>query len=235
MKKEKILRNYYKKIVYNEEFLALLKSKRENAINLLNLFYKEGLNPVVHGSVARGDVHEASDVDIIFFKEIPPFKIEYILYKNGFKNYFREIIMATPLDSIKLYIHLSELEAITLPLSRINKNYNYFYNFGGIIDLKQLKSDERVPGIDKRLVLIKPYFEGHEEYSVIGNEQIAAKEVGISLNFLNQRKKVLLRREKFGRTGVFLKRKIQLEETTESVLRKLANQKPIIRKKILGI
>ena len=232
MKKEKILRNYYKKIIYSEEFLTILKSKRDNAIKLLEMFYREGLSPYIHGSVARGDVHESSDFDIIFMKQIPPFKIEYILFKNDFKKYFREIIMATPLDSIKLYIHLSELETITLPLSRVNKNYTYFYNFGGKIDLDQLRSGKRVSGIDKRLVLIKPYSEGHEEISIIGNEQIAAKEVEVSVNFLNERKKVLLRRDKYGRTGVFLKRKIHLDETTESALKKLASQKPIIRKKL---
>ena len=232
MKKEKILREHYEAIIYSKEDWALLKDKRSSAMKLLEIFTKEGFNPFIHGSVARGDVHETSDIDIIFIQQIPSFQIELILNKHGFENYFREIIMATPLDAIKLYIHLSELESITLPLSKLDKKFLEFYDFGGKIDINNLKSDLRVAGIDKRLVLIKPKPEGHDESSIIGNEASAAKEVGISIDTLNERKKVLLRREKHGKTGVFLKRQLQVNETTEEVLKKLANKKSIIRKKL---
>jgi len=232
MKKENILRYHYDTIIYPKEKWALLKDKRTSAIDLLKIFTKEGVNPYIHGSVARGDVHEISDIDIIFIQHVPSFQIELILNKNGFKNYFREIIMATPLDSIKLYIHLSELESIALPLSKLEKNVLEFYDFGGKINLYNLKSDLRVSGVDKRLVLIKPTPKGHEEISIIGNEANAAKDVGISINTLNERKKVLLRREKHGRTGVFLKRQLQINESTEEVLKNLAKKKSIIRKKL---
>jgi predicted nucleotidyltransferase len=89
-----------------------------------------------------------------------------------------------------------------------------------------------VNGIDKRLVLIKPNSQGHEELSILGNEALVAKDVGISIQTVNERKKVLLRREKYGRTGVFLKREIQINETTEEVLKILSDEKPIIRKKL---
>ncbi|UCD00444.1 MAG: nucleotidyltransferase domain-containing protein [Promethearchaeota archaeon] len=232
MKKEKILREHYENVIYSEDKWALLKDKRNNAINLLKIFAKEGFDPYLHGSVARGDVHDTSDIDIIFLQQIPSFQVELILNKNGFKNYFREIIMATPLDSIKFYIHLSELESITLPLSKLEKNVLEFYDFGGKVNLNELNSDLRVSGIDKRLVLIRPTPMGHEEISIIGNEAIAAKDVGISINTLNERKKVLLRREKHGRTGVFLKRQLQINESTEEVLNNLAKKKSIIRKKL---
>ncbi|MFX0021373.1 MAG: nucleotidyltransferase domain-containing protein [Candidatus Hermodarchaeota archaeon] len=232
MKKEKILRDHFEKRIYSKEDWTLLQKKRERAINLLYMFVKEGFNPYLHGSIARGDVHENSDIDLIFFHQIPPFQIELVLDKNGFKNYFREIIMATPSDSVKFYIHLSEIECITLPLSKFEKKTMEFYDFGGKMDLHQLKMDIRVSGIDKRLVLIKPNSQGHEEISIIGNEANAAKEVGISIDTLNERKKVLLRREKYGRTGVFLKRPIQMSESTEDILQKLAKRKSIIRKKL---
>lgn len=232
MKKEKILRDHYDTVIYSKEKWDLLKDKRTSAINLLKIFTKEGFKPYIHGSVARGDVHETSDIDIVFIQQVPTFQIELILSKNGFKNYFREIIMATPLDSIKLYIHLSELESITLPLSKLEKNVLEFYDFGGKINFDKLKSDLRVSGIDKRLVLIKPTPQGHEEISIIGNEANATKDVGISINTLNERKKVLLRREKHGRTGVFLKRQLQINESTEAVLKNLAKKKSIIRKKL---
>ena len=142
--------------------------------------------------------------------------------------------MATPSDSIKLYIHLSELECITLPLSKLNSNLIEFYNFGGIINLNQMKSNIRVAGIDKRLVLIKPNLHGHEEISIIGNEASAAKEVGVSVIKVNERKKVLLKREKYGRTGVFLKKQLQMNESTEEALKRLVNMKSIVRKKLLS-
>ena len=232
MKKEKVLRDHYEIKIYSKEDWTLLKNKRNIAINLLNMFCKEGLNPFVHGSIARGDIHEYSDIDIIFFQQIPSFQIELILNQNGFKNYFREIIMATPLDALKLYIHLSELESITIPLSKLEKKTIEFYDFGGKINIDQLRSEVRATGINKRLVLIKPNPQGHEESSIIGNEANSAKEVGISIDTLNERKKVLLRREKHGRTGVFLKRQLHIHETIEEALKELTDKKSIIRKKL---
>lgn len=234
MKRKKVLREHYNSVTYSEHDLALLKNKRTTAIKLLKLFASEGYNPFIHGSVARGDVHESSDIDIIFMQMIPSFQIEFILNKNRITNYFREIIMATPLDSIKLYIHLSELESITIPLSKIDKKFLEFYNYGGKVDLNQLNSNIRVAGIDKRLVLIIPNSKGYEESSIIGNEAFAAKKVGVSINTVNERIRVLLRREKYGKTGVFLKRKLQMDESTEEILKKLAKRKSIVRKKLLG-
>jgi len=233
MNEGKILRDHHNIITYSEDKWALLKKKRVNAIKLLELFENEGFKPFIYGSIARGDVHEFSDIDIVFIQTIPSFQIEYILNKNGYENYFREIIMATPLDSIKLYIHLSEMESITIPLTKLDKNVFEFYNFGGKIALYELKSGIRVAGIDKRLVLIKPNQKGHEEISIIGNEALAAKEVGVDIDTVNERKRVLLKREKHGRTGVFLKRSLNFDESTEEVLKNLAKRKAIVRKKIL--
>ncbi len=235
MKNQKIVRTHHNSITYSEDDWTLLKSKRSNALRILEIFAQEGFNPFVYGSLARGDVHEFSDIDIVFIQQIPSFQIEFILNKNGFENYFREIIMATPLDSIKLYIHLSELESITIPLSKLGKNVIEFYNFGGKININDLKSGIRVPGIDKRLVLIKPNLNGHEEISIIGNESFAAKEVGISIDIVNERKRILLKREKYGKTGVFLKRRLHLNESTEEVLKTLAKKKSIIRKKLFKV
>ncbi|MFW9897758.1 MAG: DNA polymerase subunit beta [Candidatus Thorarchaeota archaeon] len=232
MSKEKILRDHIDTIVYSENDWAILKSKRARAIKLMDMFTKERFNPFIYGSVARGNVHQNSDIDIIFTDQIPSFQIELLLDKNEINDYFREIIMATPKDSIKLYIYLSELESITVPISKLGKNEVEFYDFGGKINLHQLKEGYRIPGIDKRLVLIKPTSKGHEEISIIGNEAMAAKEVGINIKTVMERKKVLLKREKYGRTGVFLKKPIDFNESTEEVLKKLANEKSIIRKKL---
>ncbi len=233
MKGHKILRDHFNTVTYSEYRLKLLQQKRERSKTLLEMFVKEGLNPYVYGSIARGDVHNDSDIDIVLIQSIASYQIEIILDKNGFNNYFREIIMATPTDTLKLYIYLNELESITIPLSKFDKKSVEFYDFGGKINLDNIKNSIRVPGIDKRLVLIQPISDGHEEYSIIGNENLAAKQLNVSINLINERKKVLLKREKFGKTGVFLKRPIAIRETTELVLKKLSNKYSIVRKKLL--
>ncbi len=233
MKGHKILRDHFNSVIYSENHLKLLQQKRERSKTLLEMFVKEGLNPFIYGSIARGDIHNDSDIDMVLIQLIAPYQIEIILEKNGFNNYFREIIMATPADTLKLYIYLNELESITIPLSKFNKKSSEFYDFGGKINLNQIINRIRVPGINKRLVLIQPTSDGHEEYSIIGNENLAAKQLSVSINLINERKRVLLRREKFGKTGVFLKRSIGVGETTELVLKKLSNKHTIVRKKLL--
>jgi uncharacterized protein len=228
----KILRAYDKVVEYTDQDWTTLKEKRIRAKILLKMFIREGLNPFVIGSIARGDVHRDSDIDLIFPYVLSPFKIEYILSLNGFENYFREIIMATPNDSLKMYIYLSELESISFPLSKLDKKSLEFYNFGGKVNYKQLKQGIRLPGIDKRLVLIEPLDNGHHETSIIGNENLVAKKVNVGLDTVLEREKVLLKREKMGRTGVFIKKQIEIGESSEDALKKLARNKRIVRKKL---
>ncbi len=232
MSKEKIQRDTYTSVVYTEKNWSLLNNKRRRALELLEMFINEPFIPYIYGSIARGNVHKDSDIDIVFLQQVPLYKIEFLLNRNGYINLFREIIMATPNDSIKLYIYLNELESITIPLTRLDNSSFEFYDFGGKINYEQLKRDIRVPGVDKRLVLIKPNKSGHTEYSIIGREHIAAKEINISLKTVNERKRILLKREKFGRTGVFLKRQIDINESPQEVLKLLANTNSIIRKKL---
>ena len=196
MKGDKILRDHFNTVVYSENHLKILHEKRERSKILLEMFAKEGLKPFIYGSIARGDVHNYSDIDIVIVQSIAPYQIEIMLEKNGFNNYFREIIMATPADALKLYIYLNELESITIPLSKFEKRSKEFYDFGGKINLEQLDNNIRVPGIDKRLVLIQPIIDGHEESSIIGNEHLAAKKLNVSIDLINEREKVLLKREK---------------------------------------
>ncbi|MBD3195380.1 MAG: DNA polymerase subunit beta [Candidatus Lokiarchaeota archaeon] len=232
MSTEKILRDHRQVVKYSTSQWSLLEDKRKSTMELLEIFEKKQLFPYVYGSIARGNVHPNSDIDLIFLYRIPAYKIEFILNQNGYHHYRREIIMATPNDSIKLYLYLSELKTITIPLTRLDNLSQQFYDFGGKIDIKQLRKNIRVPGIDKRLVLIKPIKEGHKEYSIINRNSIAAKEVGVSIEMIKQRERVLLRREKFGRTGVFLKRELSYSDTPEGLLKKISNHNSIVRKKL---
>ncbi len=233
MKRNKILRDYFNTVVFSNDQLKLLQAKRERSKILLDMFVKEGLNPFIYGSIARGDIHKDSDIDMVIVQSIASYQIEIILERNGYNNYFREIIMATPGDTVKLYIYLNELESITIPLSKFDKKSVEFYDFGGKINLDQLRNNIRVPGIDKRLVLIQPTSVGYEESSIIGNEHLAAKQLRVNIDLINERKRVLLKREKFGKTGVFLKRQIEMNESTEDVLKKLVKRNSIARKKLI--
>ncbi|MHA2086970.1 MAG: nucleotidyltransferase domain-containing protein, partial [Promethearchaeota archaeon] len=77
MKDRKILRTHHNSITYSEDDWALLKNKRNQAARILEIFTKEGYNPFIYGSIARGDVHEFSDIDIVFIQQIPSFQIEF--------------------------------------------------------------------------------------------------------------------------------------------------------------
>jgi hypothetical protein len=232
---DNILRNHNRIIKYINNDWELLNNKRLQALKLLNIFVEEGFNPYIYGSLARGDVNIDSDIDIVFLQRISSFLIEHILFKNGYDNYFREIVMATPRDTIKLYIYLSELESITIPISPFDKKSLEFYSFGGKVNQVQLINKIRVPGIDKRLVFINPTNDGHEESSVIGNEHNVAKLINVDIETIIERRNVLLRREQYGRTGVFIKRSLKPDESTEDVLKILARKKTIIRKKMREI
>ncbi|TXT58277.1 MAG: Nucleotidyltransferase domain protein [Promethearchaeota archaeon] len=232
MVNSEILREHYRKVIYTQEKWDLFKSKRKRAEELLNKFSQMEVEPYAYGSIARGDLNRNSDIDIFFPKKLPIFKIEFLLNEAGYNNYRREIIMATPKDSIKLYIYLSELESITIPLTRLNKKSIEFYDFGGKVNLEQIRLNTRISGVDKRLVFINPTSKGHEEYSIFNQEHLIAKKLGISLETIRERKKVLLRREKHGRTGVFLKRELSRNETPQGVLNELAKKNSIVRRRL---
>ncbi|MHA1628204.1 MAG: nucleotidyltransferase domain-containing protein, partial [Candidatus Baldrarchaeia archaeon] len=90
-----------------------------------------------------------------------------------------------------------------------------------------------VPGVDKRLILIEPTVKGHIESSIIGRESEVAKILGVSVDIIKERINVLLRRDKIGRTGVYLKRELSPHETFGEVLKKIADRDPIVRRRIL--
>jgi hypothetical protein len=95
-----------------------------------------------------------------------------------------------------------------------------------------LKADVRVPGVDKRLMLIEPTPKGHIESTIIGKEEAVAHLLGISLNTVLDRVRTLTRRGEVGRTGVFLKRELTPDENLEEVLKNLADRNPAIRRRL---
>jgi predicted nucleotidyltransferase len=107
-----------------------------------------------------------------------------------------------------------------------------FYKFGGEININQLKSGVRVEGVDKRLLLIEPTEKGHVESSIIGREESVAKRLGVSAETVLDRVHALLKRDEVGRTGVFIKKQLDSNETFEMAMKKLADKNPAVRRRI---
>ncbi len=219
-------------IRYNSKRWELLKKLREKAISIMENFSKYGVQTIVHGSLARGDVKKSSDVDVFIPYIVSSFLVEHAL--EGIKTDFlsREIVQATPQYAAKGYIYLEDNVSVSFPMVNLRRLENEFYYFGGALHLEDLEQGKRVPGVDKRLILIEPTEYGHLETPVIGNEANTAKILGVSLDIVNQRIRVLMKRDKVGRTGVYLKRVLERDENFEQVLKKIADKDSVVRNRM---
>jgi len=219
-------------IVYDNKSWKLLKQLRSKTIHIMEILNNCHLRSIVHGSIARGDVSERSDIDV--FLPAPPssFIIETELERSSFHVYQRTIIQATPLYALKGYIGLAQQISLTFPLVKLRPVEKDFYRFGGEASLSTLRDDKRVLGVDKRLMLIEPTTEGHIESAIIGREEEVANLLRVSLNTVLDRVRALLRRDKVGRTGVFIQKELAPDETFEQAMKKLADQNPAVRRRI---
>ena len=206
------------KVVYSERHWKLLRKKREKALKIMERL--ASLGPIVYGSVARGDVDEESDVDIVIPHYVEPYKLELLLgdYDHGY------IVMATPSSTPKVYLALDEREevVVSFPLGKLTTREREFYTFGGELDIRGLIEGKRVPGVNKSLVLILPTEDGHVEESIIGKEDYVARILGISSSTVRERVRILSRRKEKGRTGTFIKQPLVggIEETIAILVRK---------------
>lgn len=232
MVRKKIAYDIDTTVQYTPEHWNLLKKIRETAFRVTNLLAQHQIDVLIYGSVARGDVKPTSDIDIIIMTPIPSYRLELILDEAKEQIYHKYLIQATPSDTIKAHIELSDNMTLTILLSKVLGTGMDFYRFGGSISHHQLVQEMRVPGVDKRLVLIQPTESGHHELSIVDQSKIAADILGISKNMVEQRIRVLTRRDHIGRTGVFLNREIPLEENFEVSLEKLAAQNSLIRRRL---
>ncbi|MCD6487851.1 MAG: nucleotidyltransferase domain-containing protein [Desulfurococcales archaeon] len=233
MVREKISRiPEYREVVYDKRRWKLFHILRQEAYQILNVLDKNGIRAIVHGSIARGDVWEHSDIDVFIPTYIPSYKIEYILESHGYHIRARYIVVATPNSTPKAYIVLDDLEEriVSFPLAKMQVRELEFYAFGGQVDLDCIRKGVRVPGVDKRLVLIEPTVKGHKESPVIGRESEVAEILGISIDTVLERIRVLTRRDKIGRTGVFVKHVLAPDESFESALDSIARKNPWVRR-----
>jgi predicted nucleotidyltransferase len=224
----------YKEVIYGSARWALLREYREKAAQIMAVLKNFHLHPLAHGSIARGDVNKKSDIDI-FIPELPSsFLIETALEKAKIPVNARLVVQATPTYAMKAYIEIDTKASISFPLMRMRRFEREFYKFGGELALNHLRKGVRVAGVDKRLILIEPTEKGHTGSSIIGREEQAAKILGISAETVLDRVRALLKRDRVGRTGVFMKNELAADETFEMALKKLADENPAVRRRMSG-
>jgi predicted nucleotidyltransferase len=231
--REKVVRVKDKQeVVYSDEDWSLLKGIRKDASDLMGVLQQNGIPSTVHGSVARGDVSPTSDIDIFVPMLVSSFKVEVALRSSNISSISRRIELATPQHAIKAHIDTDVNRTITFPLVNPKRREWEFYKFGGIIGFEELMMDKRVVGVDKRLLLVEPNPKGHYESSIIGKERSVAKSLGVSLDLVEERVRVLRRRDSIGRTGVYLRRELSPEESFEEVLKQISERDPIVRRRL---
>jgi predicted nucleotidyltransferase len=224
----------FREVVYGDDHWRLLKELRIKAREVMEIFVKHGLQVWVHGSIARGDVWEKSDVDVVILIKTPGLIVEHILEESGFKPFSRYIIAATPTTTPKGIIYLDDEErvSVSFPLFDYKPREVEFYKYSGVLTYSQLLADERVPGVNKNLVLIIPTESGHLEAPVPGYEDYVAKVLGVSVDIVKERVEVLTRRDQVGRTGIFAKIALAPGESFEEAFERLLREKPLIRRTI---
>jgi predicted nucleotidyltransferase len=219
-------------ISYSTERWKTLAELRSKAMRIMQILENNNMPCIVHGSIARGDVSPKSDIDVFIPEIYPSFMIENSLRIAGLPVNRRILVQATPSYAIKGYIEIDERTCISFPLTKMRNVEREFYRFGGEATLNMLKKNVRVPGVDKRLMLIEPTESGHIESSVIGQEERVAKLLGISVETVFNRVRVLLRRGNIGRTGLFIEEELPPNESFESLLKKLADTNPAVRRRL---
>ena len=219
-------------VVYGEKRWKLLLKLRREAIEIMEALEKGSLSCITHGSLARGDVSINSDIDVFIPNPSGSFLIESVIERARLTVNQRILVQATPTYAAKGYIELAPERVISFPLMKMRSLERDFYRFGGEATIQNLRKNERVAGVDKRLMLIEPTEHGHVESSIVGRENAVAKMLGVSVETVLDRVHALLRRDEVGRTGVFVKRELASDETFEMALQHLVDENPAVRRRL---
>ena len=179
-------------VVYDADRWALLENFRKKAMDIMEALDKPHLETIVHGSIARGDVTEKSDVDVFVKSQTSSFTVETALENASIPVNRRLVVQATPTYAMKAHIEIDEKTSVSFPLMKMRKVEREFYKFSGEATLDELRKGLRLSGVD-------------------------------------------IRRDEIGRTGVFVKKELSEEETFEMALRRLANQNPAVRRRLVSL
>ena len=232
MPREKVAPHYStREIRYYSDHWEIFNQKRKNSLEILRALDK--FTPFTHGSIARGDIKPTSDIDIIIPHQIDEYRLIQPLESIKYEIIERWLVQATPLSAIKANLVLNPEITITIPLIPFYPRELQFYDFGGKVGLKEVENEIRVPGINKQLLLITPTEQGHIETRV--TEQNAggiSKILGISISTILERIRVLERRDKIGRTGMFLKRLVPPSQSFGQLLNEISSCFPASRRRI---
>ncbi|HDI74298.1 MAG TPA: DNA polymerase subunit beta [Candidatus Korarchaeota archaeon] len=222
-------------LVYDTNRWKLLQRKRRKAKLVLEILSSIGIEGYIYGSVARGDVHEGSDIDVVILETpLPHSLVEDTLSREFGDPIYREVIQATPQSTPKYYIHLNSETTVSIPIGRLKEREEEFYKFGGRISLKGILNGERVPGVNKDLRLIMPTEKGHLEYPVIGYEEAVARVLNVGKGVVEERVRVLTKRRTVGTTGLYLSYRLVPRETFEEAVLKLKKVKKGFRNRLAG-
>ncbi len=216
-----------REVVYTPRRWRYLREKREKALMIMERLTQ--FDPILYGSVARGDVRKDSDVDIFIPVKAPSYLIELALEDLTRR---RKIVMATPWHLIKGVIEVDEETTVTFPLIDPTDRELEFYRWGGAIGLRGIKTSERVPGVNKKLILIFPTKKGHVEREVVGRESEVAKILGVSVGIVTERVHVLTRRDRIGRTGIYINEEVPDWMSFEEALKTITDRDPNVRRKV---
>jgi predicted nucleotidyltransferase len=222
----------FREVAYDSLRWALLDDLREKAMRIMAALEGFHLRTLVYGSIARGDVNKDSDIDVFVAEPQSSFLVETALERAKLPINARLLTQATPNYAMKAYIEVDAGASVSFPLMHMRRVEREFYRFGGEVNLQKLKTDTRVAGVDKRLMLIEPTKKGHVESSIIGREETVAKHLEVSVETVLDRVHALLKRDEVGRTGVFVKKEVSRDETFEMVLKRLADENPAVRRRM---
>ncbi|UCE13812.1 MAG: nucleotidyltransferase domain-containing protein [Candidatus Heimdallarchaeota archaeon] len=228
MPREKVIRHIGREYHhYSEEEKRVFSTLRIKAVNVLCVLEQTGINAFVHGSVARGDITSASDVDIHIPVRIPSYQLDII---EDFKFADRRILMGTPNSTIHGVMSTHDNITISFPLSSPNEREHEFYRFSGFLYARDIQQNNRIPGVTKQLLLIEPKGDGYWISSISTNKQRAIKVLSLSQRIIDERIRVLERRDNIGRTGVLLDYSLSPDENFELCLKQIADRNVLVRR-----
>ncbi|MFW9929375.1 MAG: hypothetical protein ACFFD1_08290 [Candidatus Thorarchaeota archaeon] len=178
-------------------------------------------HPYCYGSIARGDIELNSDADIII-DPTASYKYEPILSNKWIS---RTIIQTTPNHGPKVVYELPNKIHISVPFTELSSREIEFLSFGGKLNLPNFQNGEFSIGINKRLMLVEPLDrKGYSfKYTSIKSMPIhvVARRVNCGVEVILERIRVLTKRDRKGRTGVYLHHPLNKDEQPEEILREL--------------